>query len=252
VTLVSTGSTDKTAHMASVPWFFSCLPSDEAQAPVLADALEAAAGAGPFALAAAAEHDAHAALVDLRRVLSRRRVPLEVLVEFDPVREDMGPLAGRLLEGDPRAIVVLAPPGPAARLVVALRDRGYDGPLLGGAPLALSAFGRAAGAAAEGVIVPRLWEPSPAWDGFARRYESRWGEAPDHAAAWSYDAVRLVAEATRRAGLNRARIRDAVREISPWSGVAGTVRWDALGRNEGPVGLATWRGGRLQPAAESD
>jgi ABC-type branched-subunit amino acid transport system substrate-binding protein len=101
-------------------------------------------------------------------------------------------------------------------------------------------------------MVPLLWEPSPAWDSFARMYENRWGEPPDHAAAWSYDAVRLVAEAARRAGLNRPLIRDAVREISPWSGVAGSVRWDAVGRNEGPVGLATWKGGRLQPIAVSD
>ena len=67
-----------------------------------------------------------------------------------------------------------------------------------------------------------------------------------------YDAVRLVAEATRRAGLNRPRIRDAVRDIAPWRGVAGIVRWDTLGRNERPVGLATWRGGRLQPLPASD
>jgi branched-chain amino acid transport system substrate-binding protein len=83
-------------------------------------------------------------------------------------------------------------------------------------------------------------------------YENRWGERPDHAATWSYDAVRLVARAVDRAGLNRARIRDAVRELSPWTGVGGVVRWDALGRNEGPVGLATWVGGQLRPTRPPD
>jgi ABC-type branched-subunit amino acid transport system substrate-binding protein len=78
-------------------------------------------------------------------------------------------------------------------------------------------------------------------------YENRWGEPPDHAAAQSYDAVRLVTEAVRQVGLNRARIRDAVGDIAPWRGAAGLVRWDALGRNERAVGLATWKKGRLQP-----
>jgi ABC-type branched-subunit amino acid transport system substrate-binding protein len=79
-------------------------------------------------------------------------------------------------------------------------------------------------------------------------YENRWGEPPDHAAVSSYDAVRLVADAVQRAGLNRALIRDAVRGLSPWRGAGGIVRWNELGQNEGPVGLARWTGGRLQPA----
>jgi branched-chain amino acid transport system substrate-binding protein len=119
--------------------------------------------------------------------------------------------------------------------------------VVGGATLALNAFRRAAGAAAEGVLVPRLWQPTPEWDSFVRMYENRWGEPPDHAAGQSYDAVRLAAEAVRRAGLNRARIDDALRGLVPWTGVTGVVQWDALGRNERPVGLAVWRAGRLVP-----
>jgi branched-chain amino acid transport system substrate-binding protein len=252
VTLLSSGSTDDTAHMASVPWFFSLVPSDEVQMPVLVAALPEATKDGLFAVAAATEHDAHAALVELRQVLASRRLMPSTLLEFDPVEGDLDPVAARLLEACPTAIFVLAPPAPAARLVVALRHRGYTGTMIGGAPLASNAFRRAAGDAAEGVVVPLLWQPSPRWDSFARMYENRWGERPDHAATWSYDAVRLVARAVDRAGLNRARIRDAVRELSPWTGVGGVVRWDALGRNEGPVGLATWVGGQLRPTRPPD
>lgn len=247
VTLVSSGSTDETAHMASVPWMFSCLPSDRAQAPVLAGVLTTAAAGGPFAIAAAAEHDAHAALVELRRALSARRLTPATLLEFDPRGGDLGPLAARLLTSRPEAIVVLAPAEAAARLVVALRGRGFAGALIGGPTLALNAFARRAGESAEGVVVPLLWEPSAEWDSFARVYENRWREPPDHAAAWSYDAVHLAADAVRRAGLNRVRIRDAVRALAPRPGVAGTVRWNALGQNEGPVGLAAWARGRLRP-----
>jgi branched-chain amino acid transport system substrate-binding protein len=247
VTLVSSGSTDRTAHMASVPWMFSCLPSDQAQAPVLIEALAAAGGS--FAIAAAAEHDAHATLVELRRALAARRLTPATLLEFDPVGADLDPLAARLLEGRSEAILVLAPAEAAARLVVALRRRGFTGTVIGGPTLALNAFARAAGESAEGVVVPLLWEPSAEWDSFARMYENRWREPPDHAATWSYDAVHLVAEAVRRAGLNRVRIRDEVGALAPRPGAAGTVQWDALGQNEGPVGLATWTRGRLRPVA---
>jgi branched-chain amino acid transport system substrate-binding protein len=252
ITLVSSGSTDKTANMASVPWMFSCLPSDEAQAPVLAQAVAEGAGNRPFAMVAATDHDSHAALVELRRALAAEHRRPASLVEFDPIDPDPGALAARVLEGDPAAIVILAPAAAGGRLVAELRRRGFGGGLIGGARLALASFRRAADGAAEGVVVPLLREPGDGWDSFARMYENRWGEPPDHGAAQSYDAVRLVAEATRHAGLNRARIRDAVRDIAPWRGVAGKVQWDALGRNERPVALATWRGERLHSVPSSD
>lgn len=245
VTLVSSGSTDATVHGARVPWVFSCLPSDAAQAAAL---VAAVADASPFAVAVAGEHDARAALVELRRALAARRLHPAALLAVEVAQPDLGRAVSHLLESRPEAIVVLGPPTWAARLVGGLRRRGFDGRLVGGPTLALAAFGRAAGTAADGVVVPLLWEPSPAWDTFSRMYENRWGELPDHGAAQSYDAVRLVADAARRAGLNRVRLRDAIRDIPPWTGAAGTVAWDALGRNQRPVGIARWEKGRLKPA----
>jgi ABC-type branched-subunit amino acid transport system substrate-binding protein len=97
------------------------------------------------------------------------------------------------------------------------------------------------------VVAPLLYVASPAWDAFAQAYAARWRATPDDAAAQAYDAVRFVASAVRTSGLNRARIADALRALSPWSGAAGVIRWDALGRNQREVGLAAWRGGRRVP-----
>ena len=103
-------------------------------------------------------------------------------------------------------------------MAVALREAGFRGTIVGGAPAARTAFRRAAGAAAEGVVAPILLEPGPSWEAFASSYTKRWGEPPDEAAGHGYDAARLVAAAVREAGLNRARIRDAVRALAPWAG----------------------------------
>jgi branched-chain amino acid transport system substrate-binding protein len=245
--LLTPGSTDGTANLANVPWMLSLLPSDERSSPVLASAVAATTGEEAFGIVAATDHDSHAALVALRRALAERRLTPATLVAFDPRVDEPSRVASRLLEARPRVVVVLAPSVPAGRLVAALRRAGFEGKVLGGATLARRAFVRAAAGAAEGVVVPRLWTESPAWDRFASTYEARWGEPPDDAAGESYDAVRLVAAAVRRAGLNRVRIADALRELAPWPGVAGAVRWDALGRNQREVGLAAWEGGRLRP-----
>ena len=162
-----------------------------------------AAAGGSFAVVASTDHDSHAALVALRRALGERRLTPAALVELAPLEADLPALAARLLRGGPRAVVVLAPSSLAGRMAVALREAGFRGTIVGGAPAARTAFRRAAGAAAEGVIAPILLEPGPSWEAFAQAYAKRWGETPDEAAAHGYDAVRLVAAAVREAGLNR-------------------------------------------------
>jgi len=247
--LLSPGSTDVSTDRANVPWLFSLVPSDQRLAPVLAEGLDRERAGGAFAVAAATDHDSHAALVAMRREMARRRMTPATLVESALGASDILAVAARLAASEPNAVLVLAPSPAAGRLVAALRASGFSGPILGGAPLARSAFRRAAGAAADGVIVPLLTGPGRGQPAFVRAYEERWREAPDDAALHGYDAVRLVAEALRRSGLNRARLRDAVRALSPWAGASGSVAWDAVGRNDRPVSLAVWKGGRLASAA---
>jgi len=109
-----------------------------------------------------------------------------------------------------------------------------------------------AGSAAEGVVFPLLLSPGPAAAPFAEAFRARFGRPADYAAAYTYDAIGLLVAAIGKAGLNRARIGDAVRDLSPWTGVTGTVTWDALGSNARPAPLGTVRGGAtvvLEPAA---
>ncbi len=92
--LLSPGSTDASADHANVPWLFSLPPSDDRIAPVLADAVARAARGGPLVVAAATDHDSHATLVALRRMLSERRLTPAALVELSPLEPDL-PAAGR-------------------------------------------------------------------------------------------------------------------------------------------------------------
>jgi branched-chain amino acid transport system substrate-binding protein len=241
--LLSPGSSDVTADLANVPWLFSLPPSDERIASLLAEAV--ARAGGPLVIAAATDHDSHAALVAVRRALAARQLGPSALVELAPLTDDPGLVATRLLASHPRVVLVLAGARAAGRLVAALRPAGFAGTIVGGASLARNAFRRAAGDNAEGALVPLAAGGGPSREAFVRAYVGRWGEPPDDAAVQSYDAVRLTAGAVREAGLNRARIRDAVRALAPWRGAEGTVHWDARGRNEAPVALGVWRQGRL-------
>ncbi len=243
--LLSPGSSDRTADLANVPWLFSLPPSDVR----LASTIAGSVAPGPFVVAAGTDHDSHAAWAALRRQLAARRLAPAVVLELPAEDADLPAAAARLLEAAPRTVVVLAPSQLGGRLVAALRAARFEGPIVGSAPASRAVFAAAAGEAVEGVRAP-VWvdTQSVAWRTFAAAYGHRFrDEPPDAAAAEGYDALRLVAAAIRTAGLNRPRIRDAVRALAPWSGAGSVVRWDALGRNQPGVSLTmgVWSQGRL-------
>jgi branched-chain amino acid transport system substrate-binding protein len=71
-------------------------------------------------------------------------------------------------------------------------------------------------------------DPSPAVRRFVDAYHQRYGADPDSIAALSYDAVRLLADAIRRAGSTEGkRIRDALADTKDFEGVTGRITMDA-------------------------
>jgi branched-chain amino acid transport system substrate-binding protein len=133
-----------------------------------------------------------------------------------------------------------------------MRNAGSSVAVLGGPAMGREVFVKEAGEAAEGVVFPLLWNPMfapPRSYEFARRFCERFARTPDYAAAHTYDGVRLLVDAVRIAGLNRVRIRDRLRVLSPWHGVTGRIEWDPTGHNERRVELGTIRDGRIMPLA---
>jgi branched-chain amino acid transport system substrate-binding protein len=71
-------------------------------------------------------------------------------------------------------------------------------------------------------------EDRPAVKEFVAAYQRKYGEEPNALAALGYDAVRLIADAARRAGrLDRAAIRDAIEQTRGFPGVTGEISIDA-------------------------
>jgi len=127
-----------------------------------------------------------------------------------------------------------------------LRQSGYRGSVFGGPSMGRRSFVEGVSTSGDGVLFPLLYTPAVSGP-FAARFEERFRRMPDYASVHTYDAARLLVDAIRKAGLNRARIRDAVAECSPWKGAGGTIAWDPLGQNERPVGLGTIEDGRVVP-----
>lgn len=239
LTLISPGGTDKTANLANVPWMFSCLPGDHLQAPVLAAEISTRVEEEPFILVSTKDHDSRLYALELTRHFLAHRMAPAYRFEWEAETADVTALAARIMETRIGAAVLVAGAGDCARLVTALRGQGFTGIVFGGPSMGRRRFLEQAGGAAEGVIFPLLYTSDTSSGRFERELASRSGHAPDYLAASAYDAVNLLLAAIQKAGLNRVRIGDAVRDASGWRGVAGPIRWDSLGANCRPVHLGT-------------
>jgi len=245
--LVNPVATDKTVNLANVAWMFTCVPQDPAQAKVLARALVARAGKLPFVMVSAVDHDSHLFAVELRKSLAKRGLAPAYHFQLDPQQGARKEAWPEVVAAEPGAVVLIADAASSASWLRSLRGGGYDGPVFGGPWMGSRAFLQQAGSTADGVIFPHLRERSPQSRQFEEKFRRRFGRRPDCLAVHTYDAVSLSVAAIRRAGLNRARICDALRDVSPWPGVSGAIRWNAVGANAREVKLGTIEGRVVQP-----
>ncbi len=168
-------------------------------------------------------------------------------LEFRQGSHRIPELARQIAESAAGAVVVLAGASDSAALLRALRSTGAEPTVFGGPSMGRRSFLERAGPAAEGVHLPlAAWESDLA-EAFGEKFSVRWNAAPDYAASHAYDSARLLVAAIRRAGLDRARIRTALAELSPWQGASGTIQWDPIGRNSRGARLGTIRDGQLRP-----
>ena len=245
--LVSPASTDKTVNLANVPWMFSALPGDRHLAPLLGKALLEECAGREFVLVAANDHDSHQFLAELEKFIARERARPSYRFEFPSGASDYPDLIRRVVAAQPHTVVLIAGARDSAALLDGLRRTGFEGKVFGGPAMGRRSVLRRAAAWRGAVVFPQPVYPSPGAEGFAQVFADRSGYPPDYAAACAYESTRMLMAAIREAGLNRARICDALRRLSPWNGKAVRIEWDALGENRSPVTLGTIADGRLVP-----
>lgn len=248
---VSFGNTDPGVHLTNVPWTFSLPPSDDVTGGVVASAvIDRAGSGGRWAAVSATDHDSRVAWHEVDLALNRQRSRAPALhLEIDPGAANRGEVARAVQGSGAPVALVVAGARDAGRVVRALRDSGFQGSIVGGITCGRTPFLEEAGTAADGVVVPLAFDVRQAPREFVSAYQARFGTAPDWLAADAYDAVGLVVAAVRRAGLNRARILDALRAVTPWQGVNGRIEWDVTGRARRTIPLGVIRDGKVVPLA---
>jgi branched-chain amino acid transport system substrate-binding protein len=234
--LVSPIATDKSVTLAGVSWMFACAPSDDAIARLLVDAVLAAlkGPADKLVLLTVTDHASRMMSREVLREFAQRGRRPDFRFDVPPGAADTARQMQATAEAKPTVVLILAGTEDAARLVRSVHEKLGAVAIFGSQSMSRARFPELAGPAAEGVRFPLLFLPSPADTNaqhFSAHFSTERHHPPDYAAALTYDATRLLIEAIRRAGPNRARIRESLIQLSPWQGIAGRIEWDGTGQN---------------------
>ena len=252
VPVVSPWASDSSVDYANVPWVFRCAPADSSQVDALVEYLKKRGLKNIVALTEI-EREAHTGYKRLDERLEKERLPLAAHLQYP--RFDPSQVVPRVAEFSPDAVLVWGSARTAIPLIEALRSAGIRVPVLG--PSAMATRELAARAASIGDVIVAapfdLSENSAALDEFAARFRTKCGSDPSPLACYAYDTARLVVAAIGSAGLNRARIRDALARTT-FDGITGRIEFDSLRGNVTAPILMTVKAGRwtkVEPAADA-
>ncbi len=128
----------------------------------------------------------------------------------------------------------------AGLILKQMRAMGMNQPVFASSRVAYPKVLKIAGAAANGLVAISAMDPSrqdPKWLAFRQEYIKRYDAVPGPYASYAYDGMNMLIAAIRKAGLNRARIMDALRdyEMKRYQGVSGTAFFDYTLNNIAPV-----------------
>ncbi len=246
--IVAAGSSDPTLVEHAIPWLVRCINDDRQNGFLLLDEIVNIRHLTRPALLRVNDRDGRTGVDEFVQGARRLGHPVLIELRFNNGDTDFGAQLAKIVDARADALVLWGNPVETGLIVRQARKMGIDLPIFGFDRMTQEEFLKQAGEAAEGVVVSASMNPDsrdPSWVRFRDSYRKRWGEEPGSFAAHAYDGMNLLISAIREAGLNRARIRDAMYRLDRYHGVTGEIIFDTNMTDIGPPWLATVRGGRF-------
>jgi ABC-type branched-subunit amino acid transport system substrate-binding protein len=248
IPIVNSASTDPTIPETYVPWYFTDLQDDRVQSYTLARRIYTELGLKRVALLRVNNRYGRLGVPKFRDASRRLGHPVVIEQKFLPGDLDFTRQLQVIQDSRADAIVLWTDEIPAARILKQMRALGMKQRVFGSYRTLGPDLLAEAGPAAEGFEAVFPYDPTrndPRWLDFNRRFEARFHEPPEQFASLAYDAMNALLDSICKAGLNRARIHDALADIGQFDGVTGHMIFDPNQKNVAPMYLGTVHNGAI-------
>jgi len=248
IPIVNSASTDPTIPETYIPWYFTVLQDDRVQGLTLARHIYTELGLKRVALLRVNSRYGRFGVIKFRDASRRLGHPVVIEQKFLPGDTDFTRSLKIIQSSRADAIVLWADEIPAANILKQMKKLGMRQRVFG----AYRALGpellAEAGDASEGFQAVFPYDPTRTdtkWLDFNARFKARFQEKPEQFASLAYDAMNALLDSICKAGLNRARIHDALAGLEEYDGVTGHMVFDPNQKNVAHLYLGTVHSGAI-------
>jgi len=248
IPIVNSASTDPTIPETYIPWYFTDLQDDRVQSLTLARHIFTELGLKRVALLRINSRYGRFGVPKFRDAARRLGHPVVIEQKYLPGDTDYSKQLQVIKSSRADAIVLWADEPQAAGILKQMRVAGMKQRVFGAYRTLGPELLAQAGDAAEGYEAVFPYDPSrqdPRWLAFNDRFDARFHEKPEQFASLAYDAMNALLDSICKAGLNRARIHDALANIEHYDGVTGPMIFDPNQKNVAPMYLGTVHNGAI-------
>jgi ABC-type branched-subunit amino acid transport system substrate-binding protein len=248
IPIVNSASTDPTIPETYIPWYFTDLQDDRVQGLTLARRIYTELGLKRVALLRVNNRYGRFGVGKFVDVSRRMSHPVVMEQIFFPGDSDFTRQLKVIQGSRADAIVLWADEADAATILKQMRAAGMKQRVFGAYRTLGPTLLAEAGDAAEGFEAVFPYDPrrqDARWIDFNTRFEERFKEKPEQFASLAYDAMNALLDSICKAGLNRARIHDALANIDTYDGVTGRMIFDPNLKNVAPLYLGTVHNGAI-------
>ncbi len=246
--IVNSASTDPTVPETYIPWYFTDIQDDRVQAYTLARRVFTDLGLKRAALLRVNNRYGRMAAEKFRDAAIRLGRPVVIEQKYLPGDTDFRRQLRIIRDSRVNAIVLWGDQPEAAEILKEMRALGMKQRVFGSYRTLGDELLAQAGPAAEGFEAVFPYDPSrpdPRWLAFQQRYEARYGTRPEQFAALAFDGMNMLLDSICKAGLNRARIQDALDQVYQYDGVTSHMVFDPNDKNVSPMYLGTVQNGAI-------
>lgn len=246
IPMMNTGDTDPTFTETAIPWVFRCISDDRQMCYLLADYVFKTLKLTRVAALRANNRYGRIGIDEFRDAATRSGHPFLAELNYPVGDTDFTPQLRRIKALNPEVVITYGDALESALLLKQMRAMGMNQWFIGSDRIVSPEFIKIAGTNAGKVAAGYPYNPEssdPAYLEFKRLFKKRYGEAPETYAAHAYDGMSMVIAAIKKAGLNRAKIRDELANMKRFHGVTGQKEFDAVFNNITPACLAVLENG---------
>jgi ABC-type branched-subunit amino acid transport system substrate-binding protein len=246
--VVSSANSDPTVPETTIPWYLGTMQDDRQQYLTLARHIYTELGLKRVAVLRASSRYGRYGLPKFLDASRRLGHPVVMEQIFQPGDKDYTKQLKVIRSSRPDAVFLVGDELEAAAILKQMRAAGMKQRVFGAFRTLGDTLLKEAGDAAEGFEAVYPYDPTrndQRWLDFNMRFEDRFHEKPEQFASMAYDTMNLLLDSICKAGLNRARIHDALANVEEYDGVTGQMLFDPNLKNTAPLYLGTVHDGKI-------